>query len=590
MKIERPQFELTRVFADGTSGAPEIIRVGCMPWDTRMARRGFLGVGVGVASVLLLLDGEATGQVTPSTRNQTNNVPMKAPDKVINAHRDRVHALAISPDGKVLASGSDDNTIKLWSWPACKLLATLKGHKFDVRALAISPDGMILVSGSQDQTIKFWSLPGGTLLATLEGDKDKDHFCALAISPDGKILASGAADLADQGIKLWSLPGGKLLAAFEEHKPWVKALAISPDGKILASGSHDKTLKLWSLPEAKLIATLDGHSDSVTALAISPDGKILASGSDDKTIKLWSLPEAKLIASLDGHSNYVKALAISPNGKILASGSWDDTINLWSLPDGKLIATLDGPKRKVEALAISPDGKTLASGHLTGVVVLWDFEKRSFRSFLFDPDASETDGISYNIYDRITGTTITFTLPCGSQIPPGAVCTCNCVPGTYRLPSSGGGGYPSGGGTICTCNKVCTCIPVPSDRGVKEAFETTDPLLILQKLSELPIQSWNYKGNNSSIRHIGPMAQDFAAAFAVGEDDKHISPVDAQGVAFAAIQGLYQIIVEKEASFESLQAELRHQQEKNETLSARIETLERLVKDAAVSRGCRARI
>src|SRR6185436_4213245 len=99
--------------------------------------------------------------------------------------------------------------------------------------------------------------------------------------------------------------------------------------------------------------------------------------------------------------------------------------------------------------------------------------------------------------------------PCGSPIPAGAVCTCNCVPGSepaYRPPrSTGGGGGYGGGGRICTCNKICTCIPVPSDRHVKEAFETADPLLILQRLSKLPIQTWSYKWDDATVRHIGPM-------------------------------------------------------------------------------------
>jgi hypothetical protein len=204
---------------------------------------------------------------------------------------------------------------------------------------------------------------------------------------------------------------------------------------------------------------------------------------------------------------------------MMASGSNDNSVKLWSLPDGKLLATLTGHKSSILKLAISPDGKMMASGDRDGVVILWDIEKRSFLNFLFDPKASQTDAITYNQYDKITGQTITYTLPCGSPIPSGAVCTCNCVQGTYRpyTPS-----VPSSVRTICTCNKICTCIPVRSDREAKEAFETTDPLTILRRLAEMPIQTWNYKWDNASIRHIGPMAQDFANAFAVGEDDKHI--------------------------------------------------------------------
>lgn len=108
--------------------------------------------------------------------------------------------------------------------------------------------------------------------------------------------------------------------------------------------------------------------------------------------------------------------------------------------------------------------------------------------------------------------------------------------------------------------------------------------MILQRLSELPIQTWNYKWNDAAIRHIGPMAQDFAAAFAVGEDDKHICPVDAQGVAFAAIQGLYRMVREKEAQTASLQAQLQRQEAENQALHARVEALEQLVKDVLDAR------
>ncbi len=526
MKINIPRFELTRVYSDGTSEKPEIIPVGQIPCNTKFDRRGLLGVGVGIASLLLVLDGKATAQVTPSTPNQTDNVPVKVPDKVIKAHKGTVHEVVFSPVGKIVASGSSDNTIKLWSLPDGKLLTTLEGNKYSVNALAISPDGKILASGSGDSSnssdgkiIKLWTLPDGKPRTNLKGGNKYSSVKALVISPDGKNLISGSFDETSSSdgktIKLWSLPDGKLLATFEEHKYSVNALAISPDGKILASdsyGDYDETIKLWSLADGKLLASLKGHKYSVRKLAISPDGKILASGSSDNSIKLWSLPDGKLLATLEGHKYSVRELAISPDGKVLASGSDDNTIKLWSLPDGKPLATLEGHEGFVSALAISPDGKTLASGDSSGVIILWDLEKRSFLSFLFDPKANQTDAISYNIYDNITGRTLTFTLPCGSPIPLGAVCTCNCVPGTFKPPTPSGGGG-GGGGTYCTCVPVCTCNTVPSDREVKESFETTDATAILQKLSELPIQKWNYEWDDESIRHIGPMAQDFASGF-----------------------------------------------------------------------------
>jgi len=445
-----------------------------------------------------------------------------------------VNALVITPDGNTLASGSGDGIIKLRSLPDGKLIATLTEHKGFVADLTVSPDGKILVSGS-DASTNFWALPEGQFLKTGRGSTAK----SLAITPNGKTLVSG-----------------KILRDF-------------PDDK--------ETNKLQCEDRGKLLPTAEAIS-----VAITPDGAMLALGSRDYNISLWSLPQRQCLAILKGHKGEVSSLTITADGQTLASASADSTIKLWSLPDGKFLATLEGHKTEVNSLAVTPDGKMLISGDSAGVIILWNWVERKIHSFLFDRAVNESKqkGITYNVYNKITGQTLTYTLPCGSPIPPGAVCTCNCVPGTYSIPkppaprrSSGGGSY-----TVCTCNKICTCIPVPSDRDVKEAFETTDPLTILQQLSELPIQKWQYKWDDASIRHIGPMAQEFAKAFAVGVDDKHIHPVDAQGVAFAAIQGLYNIIKEKDAQTAALQEQITQQQKENQTLSARVEALEGLLK------------
>lgn len=170
--------------------------------------------------------------------------------------------------------------------------------------------------------------------------------------------------------------------------------------------------------------------------------------------------QGKTSPPVKAHMKGVRALAITSDGKMLASGSGDKTIKLWTLPEGRLLTTLTGHADSVRALTITPDGKMLASGHGKGFLIIWDLGRRSFRSFLFDPAANtpDTKGLTYNVYDRITGQTMTYTLPCGSPIPPGATCMCNCVPGTAPAPSrveSGGGTY-----TYCTCNKICTCVPV----------------------------------------------------------------------------------------------------------------------------------
>jgi WD40 repeat protein len=574
MKLERPRFELARVYTDGAQDEPEIVPVGQMPWDTKMERRGFLGVGVGVASLLLLVDGQAAGDQFAGNQD---DVPARFPKKVLKAHRGAVTAIAISPDGKTLASASEEKTIKVWALPKGNRIATIPSRQESVTDLAMSPDGTLLASVAADENVKLWSLPTGRLRATL---KDTEYVRALAISPDGKMLATTGGD----SIKLWTLPAGAPLGVLGENATQINALAISPDSKILVSGAGNETIQLWSLPEKTALKTFPSqrYGDTTSALAVSPDGQTLLSISAGRAVKLWSLPEGRLLKTANISSS--TSLAISPQLDTMALAiSYEGDISLRSVPEGNLLGALEGHQEAVNALSISPDGEVLASGDNDGVIALWDLKKRSFISFLFDPkaNAAATKAISYNRYDRVTGRTITYTLPCGSPVPPGAVCTCNCVPGTYVAPRPKPRRRSGGGGLYCSCNKICTCIPVPSDRAVKEAFETTDPLTILQRLTELPIETWNYKWDAAAVRHIGPMAQDFAAAFAVGEDDKHICTVDAQGVAFAAIQGLYRLLQEKDAQTAGLQAQLQRQQTENQQLTARVENLERLLQKLA---------
>ena len=160
--------------------------------------------------------------------------------QTLTGHSNWVWSVAYSPDGQTLASGSLDNTIKLWNVNTGNLLQTLKGHSELVNSVAYSPDGQTVASGSLDKTIKLWNINTGNLLQTLEG------YYIVAYSPDGQTLA-------------------------------------------LASGSDDKTIKLWDVNTGNLLQTLEGHSNSVLSVAYSPDGQTVASGSLDNTIKIWRL-------------------------------------------------------------------------------------------------------------------------------------------------------------------------------------------------------------------------------------------------------------------------------------------------------------
>jgi hypothetical protein len=162
------------------------------------------------------------------------------------------------------------------------VVRTLKGHTHWVGSVAFSPNGKFLASGGWDETVKLWSVSDGSLVRTL-----KEHtysVSSVAFSPDGELLASGSSD---KTIKLWGVSDGRLVHTLEGHTDWVWSVAFSPDGEFLASGSSDKTIKLWRVSDGSLVRTLEGHTDSVRSVAFSPDGELLASGSDDNTIRLW---------------------------------------------------------------------------------------------------------------------------------------------------------------------------------------------------------------------------------------------------------------------------------------------------------------
>ncbi|MBC5797544.1 trypsin-like peptidase domain-containing protein [Sphaerospermopsis sp. LEGE 00249] len=284
----------------------------------------------------------------------------------LTGHSSLVRSVAFSPDGQTLASGSYDNTIKLWDVATGKSIATLTGHSYLVNSVAFSPDGKTLASGSGDDTIKLWDVATGKSIATLTGHSEWVN--SVAFSPDGKTLASGSLD---NTIKLWDVATGKSIATLTGHSSRVISVAFSPDGKTLASGSFDNTIKLWDVPTGKSIATLTGHSDGVSSVAFSPDGKTLASGSFDNTIKLWDVATGREIATLTGHSTLVISVAFSPDGKTLAFGSHDNTIKLWDVATGKSIATLTGHSESVYSVAFSPDGKTLVSGSGDGTIKIW---------------------------------------------------------------------------------------------------------------------------------------------------------------------------------------------------------------------------
>ncbi|GAB1542542.1 hypothetical protein NUACC21_52160 [Scytonema sp. NUACC21] len=316
-------------------------------------------------------------QPTNTTVTQPTNTTITDTDSptTLRGHSSDVNTVAFSPDGKFLATGSDDKTIKIWNLSIQEKTLTLQGHSHWVWAVAFSPDGKTLASASADNTIKLWNLETGLELGTLKGHSA--GVSSIAFSPDGKTLASGGLDSV---IKLWNLETGKEIRTLKGHSRAVVSVAFSSDGRTAASGSWDKTIKLWNISTGQEIRTLKGHTDLVLSVDFSPDSLTLASGSKDKTIKLWNLVTGKATYTLKGHTDKVNAVAFLPstvfgkslNGMTLASGSNDNTIKLWNSDTKEEIRTLKKDSGYVYSVAISPDGQTIASGgSADNIIKVW---------------------------------------------------------------------------------------------------------------------------------------------------------------------------------------------------------------------------
>ncbi|NWJ98529.1 MAG: protein kinase, partial [Chloroflexi bacterium] len=290
---------------------------------------GFIGLAVIFILLGLLIlqpfgksqTADTTTTLRSSTLTPTLYLNLQNSTPILTGHSYAVWTVAFSPDGKYLASGSYDKTVKLWDVNTAKELYTFKGHSDSITSVAFSPDGKYLASASQDKTIKVWDVSTTKELYTLKGHSYA--VTSIAFSPDSKYLASASQD---NNVKLWDVSTTKELYTLKGHSDSVWTVAFSPDGKYLASASQDKTVKLWDVNTARELNTFTGHASYVRSVAFSLDGKYLASGSDDNSLKVWDVSTTKELYTFTGHSNAVTSVAFSPDGKYLASASQDKTV------------------------------------------------------------------------------------------------------------------------------------------------------------------------------------------------------------------------------------------------------------------------
>ena len=361
--------------------------------------------------------------------SQKNRFPKSKCVATLEGHRDYVSCVAVHPTGKFLATGSKDNTVKLWQLSDDNSSATyvaniVGGCMHSVSCVEFDHSGKFMGSGSEDNNVNLWQMSSdnsfATCTETLLGCRSSERpplggmtfvvphrsriqkivnpemqawresighsgaVTSVAFHPTAPLFATGSFD---KTVRLWlRLSNGKCgicVANLKEHSECVSSVVFDPSGRFLATGSWDKTAKLWRLSSynssATCVATLEGHSDYVSCVAFHPTAPLLATSSADGTVKLWRLSSdnssATCVATLEGHSDYVLSVAFHPTAPLLATSSADKTAKLWRLSSDNssatCVGTLQGHRFSVTSVAFHPTAPLLVTSSADKTAKLW---------------------------------------------------------------------------------------------------------------------------------------------------------------------------------------------------------------------------
>lgn len=331
-------------------------------------------------------------------------------------HQGRIYNVSLSPDGKSIATISEDGTVRLWNMagqllkqfpikvdPAANMtmsisfssdskslatasergvarlwnlngreLAQFKGHQGQVWSVSFSPNGQRLVTGGADGIARIWDLTGKEL-GQLRGHYQ--DIWAAKFSPDGQRIATVGED---RTVRLWNLSGQQLVQ-FKGHQGAVFSLSFSPDGQRLATTGLDKTVRIWSL-SGQPLAQWRGSRDLIFSISFSPNGQFLATAGADNMIQIWNL-SGELLTQLKGHQNWVYSIGFTPDRLHLISISWDSTVRLWNLSNLQGISRqqvfqLNASRQEVWSVNFSPNGQTIAAAGEDGIARLWQSSGR----------------------------------------------------------------------------------------------------------------------------------------------------------------------------------------------------------------------
>ncbi|MBX2998647.1 MAG: PD40 domain-containing protein [Caldilineaceae bacterium] len=287
----------------------------------------------------------------------------------------RINALAWSPDGNWVLSGSSDGAAQIWDARSGKVLLRIDAHSDQIRAVAWSPDSSRILTGSHDGSARVWSVESGRLLLDLSSENGhRGNVISVDWSPDGARIVTGGSDSI---AIVWDATDGSFIRLLRGHTDWVRGVAWSPDNRQIVTASGDLIAIIWEVSSGTPMRRLSGHLSGLTSVDWSPDGRRVVTGSSGNSAKIWDAVTGTELVTLTGHSGGLTAVAWSMDGKFILTGSSDGTARIWDSESGSQERVFSGHRDWVRSVAWNPEGTHFLTGSDDGFIRFWRLNEPS---------------------------------------------------------------------------------------------------------------------------------------------------------------------------------------------------------------------